>query len=178
MILINNIKNYRKKNVEIVECSIRCLFLVIQNIKKNNKNLKVYIIFNEIQNLFNKMGKTDDNLKIKNDNIDQSIIAIIKNLILEIVRYRKEVILEIEKNLENKYIKKIIYDILKNINNENNNDDFKKGYLFNGDTFYPRISNNIKLDTNEIGIYYSPDEQLEKSFKDIRRKWTKIHKNK
>ena len=178
LILINNIKNYRKKNVEIVECSIRCLFLVIQNIKKNNKNLKVYIIFNEIQNLFNKMGKTDDNLKIKNDNIDQSIIAIIKNLILEIVRYRKEVILEIEKNLENKYIKKIIYDILKNINNENNNDDFKKGYLFNGDTFYPRISNNIKLDTNEIGIYYSPDEQLEKSFKDIRRKWTKIHKNK
>jgi len=162
LILIDIIKN----NTEFSEYVIHCLYLVIQNIKENENylSLRIYRIFKEIDNLLNYIGK-------ENSILEQSIILIIKKLIFEIIQYRKETILEIKENVKNELIKNWINDILKS----DNKDDMQKGFLFGGDTFYSKINEiNKDLKSREI----SPEERIERNFKNIQNKWNKIHNKK
>lgn len=162
LILIDIIKN----NTEFAEYVIHCLYLVIQNIKENENylSLRIYRIFKEIDNLLNYIGK-------ENSILEQSVILIIKKLIFEIIQYRKETILEIKENVKNELIKNWINDILKS----DNKDDMQKGFLFGGDTFYSKINEiNQDLKSREI----SPEERIERNFKNIQNKWNKIHNKK
>ena len=162
LILIDIIKN----NTEFAENVIHCLYLVIQNIKENENylSLRIYRIFKEIENLLNYIGK-------ENSIFEQSVILIIKKLIFEIIQYRKETILEIKDNVKNELIKNWINDILKS----DNKDDMQKGFLFGGETFYSKINEiNQDLKSREI----SPEERIERNFKNIQNKWNKIHNQK
>ena len=174
LILINNLKNNIKKNIKLVEFSIKCLFYVIKNIKENYLSLRINIIFIEIQDLFDTMIKKENDLEKRNNNIEKSIFEIIKSLIIEIIIYRKEIVLEIAHTLKNKKFINLINNILKNMNKEENNNDYQKGYLFNRDTFYPRKSKNIKIITNEI----HSEEKTITNFNNIKRKWTEINEYK
>ena len=103
--------------------------------------------------------------------MEQSVILIIKKLIFEIIQYRKETILEIKENVKNELIKNCINDNLKS----DNKDDLQKGFLFGGDTFYSKINEiNQDLKSREI----SPEERIERNFKNIQNKWNKIHNKK
>ena len=162
LILIDIIKNY----TEFAENVIHCLYLVIQNIKENENylSLRIYKIFKEIENLLNYIGK-------ENSIFEQSVILIIKKLIFEIIQFRKETILEVKENIKNELIKNWINDILKS----DNKDNMQKGFLFGGDTFYSKINEiNQDLKSREI----SPEERIERNFKNIQNKWNKIHKKK
>ena len=113
-----------------------------------------------------------ENIKLTGITTNKSIIKIIKSLVLEIVKYRKEDILEYKNNIENKNINNWIESFSKN-NNENN-----KGFLFEGETFYPPKIKNINKDNKIIRHNYSPEERIENNFKNIKKKWIIIHKNK
>ena len=165
LIIINIINNNRKKSFKIIEYSISFLFSVIKNMKEKYSSLKINLIINEIQILMNIIEHEEKNLKIKITN-KESIIKVIKSLIFEIVKYRKEEILDIQKNIENKNIKIWIENILKN----------NKGFLFEGETFYPKKKENNNNDYKDAKNSHIPEERIETNFKNIKKKWTKIHK--
>ena len=140
LILLNIIKNNRKSNIDIVENCISWLSVLIKNIKEKYIFIKENIIFNEIQILLNDLNHKKE--KIENKTIKQTIIEVIKNLILEIINYKKDAILEYQNNIKDKSINKLIQNSLNDkntINSKNIENESKKGFLFEGDTFYPKI---------------------------------------
>lgn len=178
--LINIIKNNRMNNRELVEYCIRCLSFVFKKIKEKYSYLKINIIFNNIQSLLDDIEQKKEVIEINNSiSIDNSIILVMKNLVIEIVMNKKEYFLEYQNNIKNKLMKKWVQDILKNkktINKDNNN-NFNKGFLFEGETFYPRVNDKINMNNNDVKINYSPEERIERNFKNIKKKWTNIQKN-
>ena len=178
--LINIIKNNRMNNRELVEYCIRCLSFVFKKIKEKYLYLKINIIFNNIQSLLDDIEQKKEVIEIKNSiSIDNSITLVMKSLVIEIVMNKKDYFLDYQNNIKNKLMKKWIQDILNNkktINKDNNN-DFKKGFLFEGETFYPRVNDKININNNDIKINYSPEEKIERNFKNIKKKWTNIQKN-
>ena len=169
LIIINIIKNNRNKNIELVEYSISCLTLIIQKIKEKYSSLKVKIILREIQILINNIKQEEKNSKKNKTN--KSIMKVIIILFLEIAKYKKEDILE-SINIQNENINDWIEYFLKN------NNEYNKGFLFEGETLYPRKIKNINKDNKNIRHNYSPEERIESNFKNIKKKWIKIHKNK
>ena len=61
--------------------------------------------------------------------------------------------------------------------NKKTYDNFNKGFLFEGETFYPRVNDKINMNNNDVKINYSPEERIERNFKNIKKKWTNIQKN-
>ena len=181
MALIIIIENNRINNKEIVEYAMRFLSFVTKIIKDKYLDLKINLIFNKIENLLDdiELNKEKDVLDINNNLSDNdSISFLMKSLVTEIVIHRKEYCFEYQKNIKNKYICKWIQDTIKmkNINNDKNN-DFNKGFLFEGETFYPRVRDIIIQNNNYKNNNYSPEERIERNFKNIKNKWTKIQKN-
>jgi hypothetical protein len=183
--LIIIIKNNRINNKEIVEYSIRYLDLVIKQIKEKYLDLKINIIFNKIENLLDEIEKKKEKkiAEINNSlSIDDSISLLMKDLVIEITLHGKEYCLKYQKNIKNKNILKWIQDgiKMKNVNKDNNN-DFKKGFLFEGETFYPKVDENDKINqnnnNNDSKINYTPEERIERNFENIKKKWKIIQKN-
>jgi hypothetical protein len=183
--LIIIIKNNRINNKEIVEYSIRYLDLVIKQIKEKYLDLKINIIFNKIENLLDEIEKKKEKkiAEINNSlSIDDSISLLMKDLVIEITLHRKEYCLKYQKNIKNKNILNWIQDgiKMKNVNKDNNN-DFKKGFLFEGETFYPKVDDKDKTNqnnnNNDSKINYTPEERIERNFENIKKKWKIIQKN-
>ena len=162
LIIINIINNNRKKSIKIIDYSINILLSEIKNIKEKYLSLNINLIINEIQILLNNIEHEEKNLKIK-ITCRESIINVIKSLIFEMFKYKKEEILDVQKNIENNNIKNWIENILRNNNS---------GHLFEGETFYPRKNEN----NNNLELNYSREGRIETNFKNIKKKWTKIHK--
>ena len=102
-----------------------------------------------------------------------------KDLVIEIAIHRKEYCLKYQNEIKNKNILKWIQDgiKMKNVNKDNNN-DFKKGFLFEGETFYPREDDKINQNNNnDYKINYTPEERIERKFENIKKKWKIIQKN-
>ena len=132
LIIFNIFRNSRTNCIELIDYSIRCLNLIISNIKQHD-SLKVDLIINEIEILMNNLEIEEKDYKKE---IKELIIKVLKNLFLEIAKTHKDLILfEKQYKIKNN-------DIKKWIDNIRNNNEHKKGFLFEGETFYPRNNEN------------------------------------
>ena len=114
------------------------------------------------------MNSIEDEKNLKENNANKLIIKVIKSLVLEIVKYRKEDILECKSNIENENVNYWIEYFLKNKKEKN------KGFCLDGEVFYSSKNKSINKDNKNIRHNYSPEERIEHNFKNIKKKWIKI----
>ena len=161
---------YRKDKPKLAEYSARCLVIITQNIKNTYKNIDLKKIFNSIHLILEDFTKETNDLQLK-EKTDQTIIITLRNLINELVKIKKENILNdyndwIKKNNidEEKYIINWIYESItkiKKIKNENDED-------------INNINNNENLNNYENENEHINIGNKKRSLDEIKKRWKEL----
>ena len=172
-IIIDLEKNYRKDKPKLAEYSGRCLIIVIQNIKNSEKELDYNIIFGKINEILQDLILEDSELQLK-DKTNQTILITLRNLINELTKANKNIILDIynkwikEANITNeKYILTWIKESLARININKNINLEKYDSNNNNKNIYNKNNN---IDDNEKKM----EGNRKKSLNEIKKKWKEL----
>ena len=115
VVILKIAKKFFKTKPKLAEYSARCLVIINQKIKDDYTLINIENVLNEIYNLLIEFEKSEPDLQLKNK-MERNIIITARNLINELVKVKKEKLLEDYNNWSNKNdIKKEKY-ILKWIN--------------------------------------------------------------